>query len=109
MVWADVLVLSIPVLVPPDDGKLNFAGKTVSCDTAAGAFWLTVTVWVIPPPVNVTVPLLEDDPELAVQAIETAPLPVPDAGLAVIQLWLSVTFHDTFEVTDAFLVSPAAV
>jgi hypothetical protein len=69
---------------------------------------VTVTVWVIPPPVNVTVPLREDDPELAAPVIETAPLPVPDAGVAVIQLWLAVTLHDTFEVIDAFLVSTLA-
>jgi hypothetical protein len=66
---------------------------------------VTVTVWVIPPPVNVTVPLREDDPKLAAHVIETVPLPVPDAGVTVIQLRLAVTLHDTFDVTDAFLVS----
>ena len=73
---------------------------------AVGAGWLTEQVLVIPPPVTVTVPVLELEPVFAETVTLKEPLLLPEVGLQLIQLTLSETDHETLEETVIEKLSP---
>ena len=62
---------------------------------------VTETVRVMPPPVTVTVPVRAVVAVFAVVAFTViVALLEPEAGETVIQVWSSLTVHDTFDVTE---------
>jgi hypothetical protein len=70
---------------------------------------VTVIVLVIPSPETVTVPVLADAAVLAVADIVKFPLFDPLAGDTVSHVWLVVTDHEVFEVTETVVLAADAV
>src|SRR6185295_15114432 len=94
------LTFDVIVAVPDDAASasdsvlvdsVRLLAVTPDCDT--------LMVRVMPPPVTVTAPVRAAAAVFAVTATASVPLLLPEAGVTVIQVWLSVVVQLTFAVT----------
>lgn len=77
----------------------GLTGLVVGVTVRFGAAWLTVTVRVRPPPLNVRIPVLVAAPVFPVKLAVTVPLLLPEVGVAVSQAALELTVQAMLEVS----------
>ena len=98
--------MTLTAFVPLADVKLRLVGETVNCTAPA---CVTSIVLVTGPVVTVTRPERALELVFLLAEILMLLLPLPEVGVTVNQLWLSLTDQEVFELTLTLCAEPASL